>query len=96
MINIFNNVIVRETSYLFIIFAIWTLMHGISVELYYHYCCPKKPIEYLLVPFYTEMPHCQILHWIQTNSYQNIHTITATSITWISGMIVRNLKLKND
>lgn len=55
------------------LYILWILIHFISNHLYIHFCLPKTIIGFLSSPFMVMTPHCVVLNWFQTNSYNIIY-----------------------
>lgn len=85
----------KEIFIFFIIYAFWCFAYGISVELFYYYCQAKSMKEYLLIPFYNEIPHCKAFIWIQHNSYKSAQQLILTSVSWIVRVLTTHMLLDN-
>ncbi len=94
--KIINSTILKECLYVFSIYCFWCLIHGISTECFYHFCNPKNIIQYLLIPFYNETPHCKILYWFQQQSRTSIQSISYTVITWVSKVLLEKCVMYNN
>lgn len=83
----------KEIFIYFMIYAFWCFAYGISVELFHYYCQVKSIKEYLLIPFYNEIPHCKAFIWIQHNSYKSAQQLILTSVSWIMRVLTTHMLL---
>ena len=86
--KIIYSTILKECVSIFSIYCFWCFIHGVSTEYFYSFCNPKHIMQYLLIPFYNETPHCKILYWLQQQSRTSIQSISYTLITWISKVLL--------
>lgn len=87
---------VKDAIVFTIIYILWCFIHGISVELYYIYCTPRSPFQYLLIPFYNETPHCKIFSWFQNTSKNSLQSICIIITSFVSKKIMEYLIISND
>ena len=87
---------IKDAIIFTLIYIIWCIIHGISVELYFNYCTPKTAFQYLLIPFYNETPHCKIFSWFQNSSKNSLQTICIVATSFISKKIMEYLIITRD
>ena len=66
---------IKDALIFVLIYVVWCIIHGISVELYFNYCTPRSAFQILLIPFYNETPHCKIFSWLQNSSKNSLQSI---------------------
>lgn len=89
MIQISN--LVKEAFVFVAIFMAYSVIQGISLNVYVHFCAPKTAWHYFITALYNQAPQCRILHWIFTTSHSMVDKLTSTTILWTTKIVTERL-----
>ena len=85
------STVVKETFVFVMIFMVYSVVQGISLNTYVHFCAPKTTWDYFIIALYNQTPQCRILHWIFTTSHSMVDKLTSTTILWTTKLVTEKL-----
>jgi hypothetical protein len=92
--NAYIKTCIKETVVFLMIYTFWCLAHGISTELFHQCCQPKTMSEFLLIPFYNEIPYCKALIWVQYNAHKTSQQLLLSSVSWAMRVLTSHMLLE--